>query len=64
MTTQYLTPIPQDSYQSVGLISAAVGFFLLAYFFMYPSHQVATRAPTSPAHSLSKSSSQSWQPQQ
>ena len=37
MTTQYLTPIPQDNYQSVGLISAVVGFFLLAYFFMYHS---------------------------
>lgn len=34
MASQYLTPIPQDNYQSVGLVSAVVGFFLLAYFFM------------------------------
>jgi hypothetical protein len=34
MATQYLTPIPQDNYQSVGLVSAVIGFFLLAYFFM------------------------------
>ena len=37
MTTQYLTPIPQEQYQSTGLITAVVGFFLLAYFFMYDS---------------------------
>lgn len=49
MATQYLTPIPQDSYQSVGLISAVVGFFLLAYFFMYASSDAVTRAPTSRA---------------
>jgi hypothetical protein len=35
MTSQYLTPIPQDQYQPIGLITTVVGFFLLAYFFMY-----------------------------
>ena len=35
MSIQYETPLPQDSYQQVGLVSAIVGFFVLAYFFMY-----------------------------
>jgi len=35
MSQQYVTPLPQEDYQRVGLISAIVGFFVLAYFFMY-----------------------------
>lgn len=31
----YQTPISQDDYLIVGIISAVVGFLLLAYFFMY-----------------------------
>lgn len=31
----YETPIPQDDYLIVGVVSAVLGFFLLAYFFMY-----------------------------
>ena len=34
---QYQTPIPQEQYQQTGLIAAIVGFFVLAYFFMYLS---------------------------
>lgn len=34
MSTQYLTPVPQESYNQVGIISSIVGFFVLAYFFM------------------------------
>ena len=34
MSQQYLTPLPQEDYQQVGLISAILGFFVLAYFFM------------------------------
>lgn len=31
----YETPISQDDYLTVGLVSAVLGFFLMAYFFMY-----------------------------
>ncbi len=34
MFEQYLTPVAQDKYQSTGLLTTVVGFFLLAYFFM------------------------------
>lgn len=44
MTTQYLTPVPQEQYQKVGLITAIVGFFLLAYFFMYKEQYIDTKA--------------------
>jgi len=30
----YLTPIAQDQYQPVGLITTIIGFFIVAYFFM------------------------------
>ncbi len=31
----YETPISQDDYLTVGLVSAILGFFFLSYFFMY-----------------------------
>lgn len=31
----YETPLPQENYLIVGVVSAVLGFFLLAYFFMY-----------------------------
>jgi hypothetical protein len=34
MIEQYVTPVSQEQYQTFGLVSAALGFFLLAYFFM------------------------------
>ena len=55
MASQYLTPIPQEDYHSVGLISAVVGFFLLAYFFMYVTPHSAIKAHTRTAPSSSKS---------
>ncbi len=43
----YETPIAQSDYLSAGLISAVLGFFLMAYFFMYTyglfSYQIAYR---------------------
>ena len=43
----YETPISQEGYLSVGLVSAVLGFFLMAYFFMYEfrifSYQIAYR---------------------
>lgn len=35
MLDNYKTMIDQESFNSVGLISTIVGFFLLSYFFMY-----------------------------
>lgn len=43
MSSQYTTPIPQELYTQVGLISAIVGFFILAYFFMYKCLDVVTK---------------------
>ena len=41
---QYLPPLPQEGYQQTGLISAVVGFIILAYFFMYfPLTQLSRR---------------------
>ena len=37
MSQQYLTPLPQEEYQRVSLITTVIGFFVLAYFFMYLS---------------------------
>lgn len=48
MSSQYLTPIAQDQYQPVGLITTVVGFFLLAYFFMYESADAAIKEHTKP----------------
>jgi quinol-cytochrome oxidoreductase complex cytochrome b subunit len=31
----YQTPISQDDYLIVGVVSAVIGFLFLAYFFMY-----------------------------
>lgn len=38
----YATPIPQELYQTTGLATFMVGFFLLAYFFMYSVNYSAT----------------------
>lgn len=35
MLEQYQTLLPQENFQSFGLISTVVGLFLLAYLFMY-----------------------------
>ena len=34
---QYETLIPQEDYLPFGLVGAVIGFFMLAYFFMYLS---------------------------
>ena len=41
-----MTPVSQDQYQQVGLVSAIVGFFILAYFFMYLSTYLVTKVPS------------------
>lgn len=33
----YETPIPQEDYLIFGLVSAVLGSFMIAYFFMYDS---------------------------
>lgn len=52
MSTQYLTPIPQESYQKTGVLSSIIGFIILAYFFMYSSPHQVTKAPTKPKTDL------------
>ena len=43
---EYKTPIAQEDYLMTGLVGAILGFFLLAYFFMYFSYHVATKSHT------------------
>lgn len=41
----YQTPISQADYLTVGLVSAVLGFFLMAYFFMYSlPYRIVTRS--------------------
>lgn len=63
MIEQYVTPVPQESYHTFGLVSAVLGFFLLAYFFMYYSLHAATKVPIRAESSSSKSYSHSSLPQ-
>jgi hypothetical protein len=56
MSIQYVPPVPQESYQQVGIVSSIVGFFILAYFFMYSPSHAAIRAPSSPRTGRSSSS--------
>lgn len=43
---QYETLIPQEDYLPFGLVATIIGFFLLAYFFMYLLHHLDIKSHT------------------
>ena len=50
----YETPISQEDYPKAALTGLIVGFFLLAYFFMYLPRHSATKSHTNAMRGLSK----------